>query len=141
MHISSKGFYALEAMVKLAQDYSKTPTKIREIAASEDIPEKFLELILLELKMAQFVESLRGAHGGYRLKRPPERIFMGEIIRTIDGPLAPMGDAKTLHRLIRRDKKHRPLYRVLLDVRNATARILDHTTLADLCCCSPHSRN
>lgn len=127
-------------MTKLAQDYSKTPTKIREIAASEGIPEKFLELILLELKMAQFVESLRGAHGGYRLKRSPARISMGEIIRTIDGPLAPMGDAKTLHRLIRHDKKHTPLYRVFPEVRDATVRIPDHTTLADLCCCSPQTR-
>jgi Rrf2 family protein len=78
------------------------------------------------------VESERGAKGGYRLRRSPKRIFLGEIIRTIDGPLAPFGDAESLRRLVARDKKHRALFRLFLDVRNAAARILDHTSLADL---------
>ncbi len=133
MKVSKKGLYALEAMMTLARDYPKR-AKIREIASSERIPEKFLELILLELKNARLVDSERGAHGGYRLMRSPSRIYLGEIIRTIDGPLAPFGDAASLRKLVVRDKKHSALYRVFLDVRNAAARILDHTSLADLCC-------
>jgi Rrf2 family protein len=131
MRISKKGLYALEAMVHLART-APEPARIHEIAASERIPEKFLELILLELKRARLVESLRGARGGYKLKRSASRIFLGEIIRTIDGPLAPFGDAELLRRLIARDKRHRTLYQVFLDVRNATSGILDHTSLADL---------
>lgn len=133
MRISRKGLYGLEAMINLAKHYREGPTKIHEVADAEVIPEKFLEAILAELKRARLVESLRGANGGYRLRRPPSGIFLGEIIRTIDGPLAPLGDAETLRRLVKRDKKHSGLYQVLLDVRNAAAGILDHTSLADLC--------
>jgi Rrf2 family protein len=139
--ISNKGLYALEAMIKLAENYPEQPVKIHEIATSEGIPEKFLELILLDLKAARLVESLRGANGGYRLRRSPARIFLGEIIRTIDGPLAPLGDAESLRQLVRRDKKHSALYQVFLDVRNAAAGILDHTSLAELCRTSPRSHS
>jgi Rrf2 family protein len=132
MRISKKGLYGLQAMLRLAQNYPQL-TKIHSIALAEDIPEKFLELILLDLKAARFVESLRGAQGGYRLRPRPQELFLGSIIRTLDGPLAPFDDAQTLRRLVRQDKRHRALYQVLLDVRNAASRILDHTSLADLC--------
>jgi Rrf2 family transcriptional regulator, cysteine metabolism repressor len=131
--ISNKGLYALEAMINLAERYREQPVKIHQIATSERIPEKFLELILLDLKAARLVESLRGANGGYRLRRSPAKIFLGEIIRTIDGPLAPLGDAQSLRQLVKRDKKHSALYQIFLNVRNAAAGILDHTSLADLC--------
>jgi len=117
MRISKKGLYALEALMMLARGYPKRAAKIREIASSEQIPEKFLELILLDLKRARLVESSRGANGGYALKRDPSKILLGEVIRTIDGPLAPMGDAETLRRLVKLDKKHSPLYQIFLDVR------------------------
>jgi len=133
MKISQKGLYALKALIFLARRYDKGAIKIRVIAASEDLPEKFLELILLELKHARIVESARGAQGGYRLKRAPSKIFLGEIIRTIDGPLAPFEDAEALRRHVEQSKKHRALFRVLLSVRNAAAAILDHTSLADIC--------
>ncbi len=133
MRISRKGLCALEAMINLARPYQGRPTKIHEVADAEAIPEKFLEGILSELNRARLVESLRGAKGGYRLRRPPSEIFLGEIIRTIDGPLAPLGDAEALRQLVKRDKKHSALYQVLLDVRNAASGILDHTSLADLC--------
>jgi len=133
MRISKKGLYALEALTMLARNYPKRSAKIREIAATEEIPEKFLELILLDLKRARLVESLRGVNGGYVLRRDPSKVMLGEVIRTIDGPLAPLGDVDSLRDLVKLDKKHSPLYRVFLEVRNATARILDHTSLADLC--------
>ena len=105
---------------------------MRDIAYEENLPEKFLELILLELKNARIVESVRGAKGGYRLRRAPSEIRLGEIIRLIDGPLAPFGDAGQLRVLIDRDTNHSALYKVFLDVRDAAAKILDGTTLADL---------
>src|SRR5271170_6301758 len=133
MQISQKGLYALKALMLLARRYPEKTVKIREIAEDEELPEKFLELILLELKHARIVESARGAKGGYRLKRAPAKIFLGEIIRTIDGPLAPFEDAESLRRHVEQDSKHSALFGVLLSVRDAAAAILDHTSLADFC--------
>jgi Rrf2 family protein len=132
MKISQKGLYALQAMMMLARHHHQGAIRIRDIAYEEALPEKFLELILLELKNARMVESARGAKGGYQLRREPAEIHLSEIIRLIDGPLAPFGDAEQLRELIDRDLPHRALYQVFLDVRDAAARILDHTTLADL---------
>lgn len=134
MRISRKGLYALEAMMTLTRNYPERTVTIHEIAVSEGIPEKFLELILLDLKNARLVESQRGAKGGYRLARKPSKIYLGEIIRLMDGPLAPLGNAASLKRLVARDKKHSSLFRIFLEVRNAASRILDQTSLADLCC-------
>lgn len=132
MKISQKGLYALQAMMMLGRHHHQGAIKIRDIAYEEVLPEKFLELILLELKNARMVESVRGAKGGYQLRREPAEIHLSEIIRLIDGPLAPFGDAEQLRELIDRDLPHRALYQVFLDVRDAAARILDHTTLDDL---------
>src|SRR5450631_4584136 len=119
-------------MMTLARKHDQGAIKIRDIAAESDLPEKFLELILLEMKNARIVESVRGAKGGYQLRRPPSEIHLSEIIRLIDGPLAPFGDAEQLRSLIDRDLEHRALYQVFLEVRNAAAKILEHTTLADI---------
>jgi Rrf2 family protein len=132
MKISQKGLYALQALMMLARRYNEGAIRIRDIAYEENLPEKFLELILLELKNARMVESVRGAHGGYQLKRPPNQIFLSEVIRTIDGPLAPFGDAESLQTLIDSDKEHRALYRTFMEVRNAAAKILENTSLADI---------
>jgi Rrf2 family protein len=132
MKISQKGLYALQAMMMLARHHHQGAIRIRDIAYEEALPEKFLELILLELKNARMVESARGAKGGYQLRREPADIHLSDIIRLIDGPLAPFGDAEQLRELIDRDLPHRALYQVFLDVRDAAARILDNTTLADL---------
>lgn len=132
MKISQKGLYALQALMMLARHYNQGAIRIRDVAYEEGLPEKFLELILLELKNARIVESVRGAKGGYQLRRPPSEIHLSEIIRLIDGPLAPFGDAEQLRSLINRDAEHRALYQVFLDVRDAAAKILEHTTLADI---------
>jgi Rrf2 family protein len=132
LKISQKGLYALEAMMTLARWQDQGAIKIRDIAADSDLPEKFLELILLELKNARIVDSVRGARGGYRLRRNPAEIRLSEIIRLIDGPLAPMGDAEQLRGLIAKDAHHRALYQVFLAVRDAAAEILENTTVADL---------
>ena len=140
MRISQKGLYALKAMTMLARRFSDEAIRIRDIAYEEELPEKFLELILLELKNARMVESVRGAKGGYRLRRPPDQIDLASIIRLIDGPLAPFGDAEQLRDLIETESNDRALYQVFLDVRDAAARILENTTLADLVKNTPQQR-
>jgi Rrf2 family protein len=132
LKISQKGLYALQAMMTLARRYNQGAIKIRDIAAESDLPEKFLELILLELKNARIVDSVRGARGGYKLRRDPAKIPLSDIIRLVDGPLAPMGDAEQLRGLIAKDSGHRALFEVFLAVRDAAAKILEHTTVADL---------
>ena len=132
MKISQKGLYALQALITLARRHEQGAIKIRDIAADSALPEKFLELILLELKNARIVDSVRGARGGYRLRRDPAEIPLSDIIRLVDGPLAPMGDAEQLRSLIAKDSDHRALYEVFLEVRDAAAKILENTTIADV---------
>lgn len=132
MRISQKGLYALQALIVLARHNPGEIVKIRDIAEEEQLPEKFLEAILRDLKRARFVTSVRGANGGYHLRRPPNEIFLGEVIRRIDGPLAPFEDAESLRERVKSNNKHRSLFSVLLEVRDATARILDNTCLADV---------
>ncbi len=142
MKISQKGLYALQAIMTLARRYGTETVKIRDIAMDSDLPEKFLELILLELKNARIVESVRGAKGGYRLRRAPAEIKLSEIIRLVDGPLAPFGDADQLRSLIITDPDHRALYGVFLEVRDAAAKILESTSVADIVgrASKPHKR-
>src|ERR1700751_954741 len=125
MKISQKGLYALQALMMLGRHYQQGAIKIRDIAYEESLPEKFLELILLELKNARIVESARGAKGGYQPRRPPSEIRLREIIPVIDGQVAPFGNADQLRLLIDRDDSRRALYKVFLDVRDAAAKILD----------------
>ena len=132
MRVSNRGLYALKALTHLAEAHERGLVKIHEIAEEEAIPEKFLEGILVTLKNARIVTSQRGREGGYRLRRPPGEIVLGEVIRTIDGPVAPFGDAVELAYRVKTEPRHAGLFAVLLDVRNAAAQILDHTTLADL---------
>jgi Rrf2 family protein len=130
--ISSRGLYALKALTHLAESYERGLVKIHDIAHEEEIPEKFLEGILVTLKNARLVSSQRGREGGYRLRRPPAEIPIGEIVRIVDGPLAPFGDAAELAHRIRTEERHAGLFELFLDVRNAAAAILDHTSLLDL---------
>jgi Rrf2 family protein len=132
LKISQKGLYALEAIMTLGHRYGTGTVKIRDIAMENDLPEKFLELILLEMKNARIVESVRGAKGGYQLRRPPSDIYLSEVIRLVDGPLAPFGDADQLRSLIVSDASHRALYEVFLKVRDSAAKILESTSVADL---------
>src|SRR6201997_5296456 len=119
-------------MMTLARRHEQGAIKIRDIAQESNLPEKFLELILLELKNARIVDSVRGARGGYQLRRDPAEIPLSDIIRLVDGPLAPMGDAEQLRGIIAKDADHRALYEVCLAVRDASAKILENTTVADL---------
>ncbi len=132
MRMSQRGLYALKALIHLAEAYDQGLVKIRSVAEAEDIPEKFLEGILVALKNARLVQSQRGREGGYRLRRPPAEIRVGDVVRVIDGPLAPFGDVVELTERVRTEPRHPGLFEVLLEVRNAAAAILDHTSLLDL---------
>jgi len=132
MKISQRGLYALKALTHLAEAHERGLVKIHEIALEEEIPEKFLESILVILKNARVVTSQRGRDGGYRLRRPPSEIFLGEIVRVVDGPLAPFADAVELAYRVKTEPRHAGLFDVFLEVRNASAKILDHASLADL---------
>ncbi len=132
MKISQKGLYALEAMSMLARHYLEGPVKIHQIAVEEHLPEKFLEIILIELKNARLVESTRGARGGYHLRRAPGEIRVSEIVRVIDGPIAPFGDVDQLHAFLREDAAHTALYNLFLNIRDAIANILDNTWVSDI---------
>src|SRR5438445_545127 len=91
MKLSLRGEYALRALICLSDNYHETVTPIGHISESQNIPKKFLEQILNDLKSGGFVESRRGPAGGYRLGRVPETISLSEVIRHMEGALAPVG--------------------------------------------------
>lgn len=132
MKVSQRGLYALKALIHLAERWDGGIVSSHEIAEREGIPEKFLEAILSSLKNARIVSSRRGRDGGYRLRRPPAEVVVGDVVRLLDGPLAPFGDAAELVSRVRTEVRHAALFDLFLDVRNAAAAILDNTTLADL---------
>jgi len=90
MKISYKGDYALKTLLELALNYNKGVLSINDLAKKGDIPDKFLEQVLLALKKGGFVDSKRGINGGYFLARPPEAITIGEVVRFIEGPVEPI---------------------------------------------------
>src|SRR4029078_2015200 len=109
MEISHRGLYALKALLHLAEAHDRGLVKIHEIAGDEDIPGKFLEGILVTLNNARLGASEGGREGGYRLRRPPAEIQIGEIVRLMDGPLAPLGDAVGLAPRLRGEGPPAPL--------------------------------
>ncbi len=133
MRLSRKGDYALRAMVHLSLNYGKDSIQIHEISEQEKIPEKFLEQILLELKNAGLLQSRRGIGGGYSLIRNPKEITLAKVIRIIDGPLAPLSCVSKWAHVDCPEEKNCGLYSVMLDVRNAIAKILEGITFADVC--------
>ena len=118
MRISKKGEYALRAMIYLSLNYKKDFVQIQKISEKEKIPEKFLEQILLELKKAGFLQSRRGIGGGYGLIKPPNEITLAQVIRIIDGPLAPLSCVSKWAHISCPEEKNCGLYRVMLDVRD-----------------------
>src|SRR5512142_604919 len=133
MKLSKRGEYGIKALIELAcGDSEPNILQIREIAEREKIPLKFLEQILLTLKNAGILHSRLGMSGGYYLARPADEITLGQIVRTLDGTLAPIRCVSKIayERCVCPDEETCGLRLVMLDVRNAIANILDHTTLA-----------
>jgi Rrf2 family protein len=132
--LSQKAKYALRALLFMAERGGGEPVHIADVAASENISRKFLEAALLELRKHGLLASRRGPGGGYRLARPAEEISFGEVIRIIDGPLAPLPCASVTAFQLCADcpDPHRCSIRWLMQqVRDATAGVLDNCTLAE----------
>jgi Rrf2 family protein len=137
MRLSKRGEYGLRAMIDLARSGKENPTglvQIKDISEREKIPTKFLEQILLALKNAGMLHSRMGIGGGYYLSRPADEITLGQIFRTLDGPVAPIRCVS--HMAYEPcgcpDEDTCGLRLVMGDVRNAIAGILDNTSLADV---------
>jgi Rrf2 family transcriptional regulator, cysteine metabolism repressor len=124
MRVSLKGDYALKAIFDLAQQTPGKPIRIADIAKRQSIPQKFLESILAGLKQGGFVESRRGAEGGYLLLRSPEVITVGEVLRFVEGTHA----GHHRRKLDRAD----PFSDVWRKVDAAVSTVVDHTTFAEL---------
>lgn len=134
MKISKRSEYGLRAMIYLAKNHELgSPIQIKEICEQENIPLKYLEQILLNLKNVGLLQSKSGVGGGYYLARNPEQISFGEIIRVLDGPIAPVRCvSQTAYEPCScPDEEHCVLRHVMLDVRNAISEIVDHTSLQD----------
>jgi Rrf2 family protein len=136
MKLSKRGEYALRSLINLgiAAEVNRKLVQVSELAENEQLPIKFLEQILQALKEAGIVSSQRGKFGGYRLARPASKIYIGEIVRLIDGPLAPIGcvSQTAYEPCTCPDETHCGLRMLMVDVRNAIADILDRYTLADV---------
>lgn len=133
--LSQKAKYALRALITMAEEYEQGPLLISEIAKEGAIPKKFLEQILLALKNQGILHSRKGRGGGYALGRPPEMISLGEVIRLLDGPLAPLPCvSQTAYRKCDDcpDENTCGIRMVMWQVREETARILDGTSLANV---------
>ena len=132
--LSQKAKYALKALLALAQTPEGELLQAGEIAVRDNIPKKFLDLILLELRKHRLIDSVRGKHGGYVLLRPANKITIGDIIRVVDGPLAPIACASVTGYRRCKDCKSESACMVrfmMRNVRDATSGILDQMTLAD----------
>lgn len=133
--LSSKTKYGLHAVIYLTRKFDKGPILISELAKAEHIPQKFLEAILLELKNHGILQSKKGKGGGYYLGRSPAQITMGQVIRVLEGPLAPVPCvSQTAYRKCAecRDERCCGIRLVMKDVREAIAKILDNTSFEDV---------
>ncbi len=137
MRLSKRGEYGLRAMIILAHAYKESPdtmVQIREISEQDKIPGKYLEQILLALKNAGMLQSRMGIGGGYYLARQPQDISLGQIVRVLDGPLAPIRCVSQMayEACGCPDERTCGLRMVMGDVRNAIADILDNTSLENV---------
>src|SRR5258708_4118774 len=133
--LSMKAKYGLRAMTVLAREYGRGPVLIANLATAEKIPHKFLEAILLDLKRKGILESKKGKGGGYNLRKPPSEVSLGELIRVLDGPIALLSCvSQTAYERCEEcvDETTCGLRQVMKEVRDATATILDGTTLAEV---------
>lgn len=133
MRISRRGDYAFRALIYLALHADKDVIQLREVAEREAIPRKFLEQIMRTLKGAGYLQAKSGIGGGYSLRRDADTVTLGEIVRLIDGPLAPVGCVSVTAPVRCPKERTCGLRSILLDVRNLTARIMDTITIADVC--------
>lgn len=133
--LSKKTKYAIKALVVLGKHADKPPMQISKIAEEEHIPKKFLEQILLDLRNAGFLYSKKGAGGGYSLNKKPEEIFLVQVMRVTDGPIAmvPCASLNFYHKCDECvDEKTCGIRTAFIEVRDATLKVLTETSIADV---------
>lgn len=132
MRLSKKSDYALRALIGLARWSQSQPVSMRALAVLNDVPQRFMQQIMLELREQGWVTSAAGRDGGYQLALPPEELTMGQVVRHFDGVLAAIGCVSITNPEQCSQESACTFRRVLLEVRNHTAQLLDQTTLAEL---------
>lgn len=132
MKLSRKTDYALRVLFTLVDRHGGGPVSMNELAKKNDVPKRFLEHIMLDLKKQGWVASSPGRNGGYILARSPETITMGQVVRYFDGLLAPIGCVSVTHNEPCSQAASCRFRRVLLEVRNLTAAYMDNATLASV---------
>src|SRR5437899_10955829 len=135
MKLSLRGEYALRALLVLGLNYDMPLVRIQAISDQQNIPKRFLEQILNDLKSANLVQSKRGVAGGYRLARRPEEISLAAVIRHIEGALAPVScvSERFYEKCSCPDESRCAIRTVMKEVREAIVKILERVTVADLC--------
>lgn len=140
MKVSMKTDYALRVLFTLVEYEGRGPIPIRELARRNDVPKKFLEHIMLDLKAQGWVDSLAGKSGGYVLAKRPEKITLGQVVRHFDGLLAPISCVSAnFYERCSQEPVCR-FRRVFLEIRNLTARLMDQATLAGVYAGKPVSK-
>jgi Rrf2 family protein len=140
MKLSSKSDYALRALLTLCDRFGEGPVSIRELAEKNDVPQRFLEQIMLDMKKLGWVSSVAGRIGGFQLAKRPEEITMGQVVRHFDGVLAPIACVSSTHYESCSQESHCRFRRVLLEIRNYTSRLMDQATLAKVMRGAPVAR-
>jgi Rrf2 family protein len=135
MRLSLRGEYAVRALLVLGLNYEKPVMRIQAISDQQNIPKRFLEQILNDLKSAGIVQSKRGVGGGYRLAKPPEQITLAAVVRHIEGALAPVScvSEKFYEKCSCPDESRCAIRSVMKEVRDAIVAIVERVTIADLC--------
>lgn len=132
MKLSRKSDYALRALFSLVENQGQGPMPVRELAEANDIPKRFLEQIMIDLKSQGWVKSVAGRDGGYELGKQASDITMGQVVRHFDGILAPIGCVSASHYEPCSQEGKCRFRRVLLDARNYVVRLMDAATLESL---------
>lgn len=140
MKVSKKTDYALRVLFTLVEHYGRDPIPIRELARRNEVPKRFLEHIMLDLKAQGWVDSVPGKRGGYVLAQKPDKIRMGQVVRYFDGVVSPINcvSLEQYERCSQEPVCH--FRRVFLQIRNETARLMDQATLASVMAGQPVSR-
>ena len=141
MRVSKKTDYALRALFTLVDHVGGAPIPIRELARRNDVPKRFLEQIMLNLKSQGWVKSEAGIRGGYVLAKKPEKITMGEVVRHFDGILAPIGCVSVTGYERCSQEPVCKFRRVFLDARNYVAAAMERATLAEVAKGAPVSKS
>jgi Rrf2 family protein len=130
MKVSRKSDYALRALMTLVAHYGQGPVSIRTLAEKNDVPRRFLEQIMLDMRSKGWVRSVAGRIGGFELAKRPEEITMGQIVRYFDGLIAPIGCVSaSCYETCSQESTCR-FRRIMLDIRNYTSRRMDEANLA-----------